>query len=346
MAHDRSILFLLAISSALAGCPAGDDGGAADSTGSASASDTDPVTVSVTDTDSATGMTSVTETDTSVDSSAGETGTPGACIGTGGAGAAGDPCTGNDGCASGVCTLYTDAPVNDDAVCGDEIPDCNTRITGTVFDFVTGMPVDGASVNVAGAIPAIADPANAPSLAMATAGADGRIDVTTDLPVKQAIGIIALVTSSTGYLTATGLAAPADAMNNYAVGTGNHDLWVVPADALTTWSDALATDPDVLPAQLPLGEAGGVVGLVRDATGAPIAGAVVAPMDAGSAAVIRYVTADNMIVADMTTETGVFLIIGPGLAEEFEASMGGTAIAGGTAGSANGAAFTLIMTGS
>ncbi|MFO0637178.1 MAG: hypothetical protein U0168_30500 [Nannocystaceae bacterium] len=238
-------------------------------------------------------------------------------------------------------------PLNDDAVCAPTPSmteqGCNTRITGTVFDFSSRMPVSGATVKVAGALNAITNPAGATALASATSGSDGRIDVTTEMPINQAIAIIALVEGSDGYLTATGLASPVMG-SVYAVGTGIHDLWLVPSAKLTAWSTALGADPEIDAASLPLGDAGGVIGLVRDATGMPIAGATVVPADASSGAVVRYVAADDTITADMTTDTGIFVVIGAAqTGEDFEARMGDTVLADGTAGSANGAAFTLIL---
>ena len=50
-------------------------------------------------------------------------------------------------------------------------------------------------------------------------------------------------------------------------------------------------------------------------------------------------------VADMTSAQGVFVIVDPGLGEDFGVEIGGMPVPGvqGTAGSANGAIFTLIM---
>jgi hypothetical protein len=330
---------------ALVACPAEDDGNddGADS-GSSSASTTMSTTNGTEVTDSMT----MSSTSSDPDTSTGDV-DPSECPGAGGAAAVGDACTANADCASGICVIFTDVPLNDDAVCGDNATvssaGCTTRITGTVFDFSSLAAVDGATMKVAGALNAITNPGGAMSLADATSGADGRVDVTTDVPVNQAIAIIALVEGPGGYLTATGLAAPVEG-STYEVGNGIHDLWLVPQDKVTAWSTALGSDPEVTAAQLPIGDAGGVVGFVRDATGAPIVGAVIEPMEATSASVIRYVAADDTIVSDMTTETGIFIVIGAAqTGEVFNATMGGSTIASGTAGSANGAVFTLILNG-
>lgn len=334
--------------STLGGCAAPDDGN--DDNADTTSATTDPsasTTMTMTSaTDSMTsGMTmSSTTADTEADTTEGE---EEVCYGVGGPNADGDPCAANDECMSGVCEIFTDVPLNDDAVCG-AMPSvtengCNTRITGTVFDFATGAPLEGATMKAAAALNAITNPAGADALAMATSGADGRVDVTTEVPISAAIAIIALVEGPGAYLTATGLATPAEG-SAYAVATGIHDLWSVPTASLDAWSTGLMTDVDVAPELLPLGDAGGIVGIVRGPDGAPIAGAVVEPVEAGGESVIRYVGTDDSIVADATTETGLFIIVGAvGTGEDFQATVDGTVVADGTAGTANNVVFTLIL---
>jgi len=333
---------------ALGACPADDDDdiGGTETDPSASATtptgSTDPSATDVTETDPS----DTTEDPTSVDTTAGP---DGMCLGVGGPNADGEGCAANADCASGVCSIFTDVPVNADAVC-DPTPDstdqgCNTRITGTVYDFSTLAPVEGAAVKAAAALQAITDPSGATAIVEATSGADGRIDVTTETPISAAIALIALVEAPGSYLTATGLASPAEG-SAYAVANAIHDLWLVPTVSLTAWNTALEGDADVaaiVPAVLPLGDAGGIVGLVRDATGAPIAGAVVEP-DVPSNAIVRYVAVDNTIVADATTETGIFIIVGAvQTGEDFNATVDGAVVGSARAGTANGAVFTSII---
>lgn len=332
---------------ALAACPAEDgDDTNADSTSSA----TGEPTTSMSTTDSMSASSTSPSTTADPDTSTGDI-DPSMCLGAGGPGAEGDACAANSECASGVCLLFADVPPPTDAVCGATPPvmgeHCSTHITGTVFDFSSRAPVEGASLKVAGALNAITNPAGATALASATSDAMGHVDTVTDVPVNQAIAIIALVEGPGAYLTATGLAAPPEGAGTfYATGNGIHDLWLVPQASLTAWSTAMMGDPEVPATSLPLGDAGGVVGFVRDATGAPIAGAVVAPANADSGAVVRYVAADDTITSDMTSETGIFIVIGAaGTGEDFTATMGGSTIAEGTAGTANGVVFTLILNG-
>jgi hypothetical protein len=270
---------------------------------------------------------------------------PGACPGAGvGAAADGDACTANADCASGVCTLYTDVPVNGDAVCAAAAEDCSTRVTGTVFDFRTREPIEGASVIVAAALQAATNPTGAMALVEATSDAEGRIDASSSGPIAAPIGIVALTAAGGYFLTATGVAAPwEDGGSEYNVGTNIHDVWAVPETDLQDWSDELSMDAGIPPENLPLGDAGGVVGFVRDASGNPVAGAEVASTDDGSGAFIRYLEDDGSFSTDRTSDLGIFIILEPALAEQFEVSVDGAVVGGGTAGSANGAIFTLIV---
>lgn len=328
----------------LAGCP-GDDTSATtvsdDSTGPGvtdTTAGTDPTTADTTAADT------VNDTEAATDTADTTGEPPMECLGTGvGAAAEGDDCTANADCASGVCTIFTDVPLNDDAVCAATPANCGTRFTGTIFDFTTGEPLSGANVVVAAALQAATNPTGAMALVEATSGADGRIDETSPDALMAPIGIVGLTSSGGYYLTATGLAAPVDGGSTYNVGSNIHDIWAVPESDLQDWSDELSMDPEILPENLPLGDQGGVVGFVRDAAGLPIAGAEVASVDDGSGAFIRYLNDDGTFGVDRTSDLGIFVIIEPSLAEEFEVSVDGAVVGGGTAGSANGAIFTLIV---
>ncbi len=323
----------------LAGCPGDDTGGSGTS---------DASTGNTPSTDSGTSPDPTGAESTGADTTAGSGDPPMDCAGIGGAGADGDACTSNADCASGVCTIFTDVPLNDDAVC-DPTPDaCATRVTGTIFDFSTGDPVAGADLVVTGALSAATNPTGAPALISATSGADGRVDGLSDGAIGSAapvpLGIVGLASTAGYFLTATGLSSPNDD-GSYDVGNGIHDIWVVPEGELQDWSDALGGDGDVDPADLPLGEAGGVVGLVRDSAGVPTAGAVVASTEDVSEAVVRYLNDDGSFGVDSTSDLGIFVILNPAVPESFEATLDGVSLGGGTAGSTAGAVFTLIING-
>lgn len=333
----------------LAGCP-GDDSGTtvAGSTGDPTTgtdpTGTDPTTTGTDPSADTTAGTDPTTGETVGETDEPTTGGPMVCNGVGiGAGADGDTCTANADCASGVCTIFSDVPVNDDAVCAASAEDCSTRITATVYDFSNREPLAGADVLVAAALQAATNPTGAMAIVEGTSDADGHVDLTSAGPIMAPIGIVALTSSGGFYLTATGVAAPLDGGSTYNVGNSIHDLWAVPESDLQNWSDELSMDPEIPADNLPLGDAGGVVGLVRDPSNQPIAGVEVASTDDGSTAFIRYLQDDGSFTTDRTSDLGIFVIIDPALAEEFEASLDGASIGVGTAGSANSAIFTLIF---
>lgn len=328
----------------LIGCP-GDDTSPSDGTGSSSGSTTTPMTDSSSGVvaDSSSGGSS--SEGSSGESSSSTTGDPAVCMGIGGPNADGDACTANADCASGVCTIYTDAPVNDDAVCEAAAADCSMRVTGTIFDFVTGETVEAAELLVAPAIQASINPTGvteATALVAATSDADGRVDATSDGPFTASLGIVGLVSAPSYFLTITGVAAPGD-MDMYDVANAIHELWAIPEGDLSNWSDSL--DGDIPGEFLPLGEAGGVVGLVRDSSGMPVAGASIESENgAGTGALIRYLNDDGTFGMTETSDLGIFVIVNPGLGESFDAVVDGMPVPGGAAGSAADAVFTLIIT--
>ncbi len=259
--------------------------------------------------------------------------------------AIGEACTVNGDCASQVCVFYQDAPPAE-GTCEDTTANCATRFLGRILDFGTREPVEGVDVKVAQAIAASVNPVGAAALAMATSGADGTFDVVSDEQINSPLGVVGLSSAEGYYLTATGMAAPAEGAF-YGPASTIRDIWAVPSDLLTDWSTYLELDPEFAD-QLPLGDAGGVVGLVRDvATGEPIAGAVVVSTEPDtSGAVIRYLNeAGDDFTTDMTSSQGIFVIVKPGLGEDFGVEVDGAPVDGvtATAGSANGAVFTAIL---
>lgn len=330
--------FVLALALPTFGCPAGDDGGSGSTAGDDGADDdgTPTGTGMADDGASGTGMGSADTTGGGDDDGVMEGGTV----------PEGDPCTTNSECMSLVCELFTDVEANKDAVCAATPDGGNTRFTGTVWDFVTNQPVAGAQMGVAAAISAAVNPTMITPIVEATSGADGRIDATTAMPISATLGVVGLVSADGYYLTATGLAAPLEeGGSDYGPGNNIHDIWLIPTTDLTNWSEALAMDAEIDAGLLPLGDAGGVIGLVRDiATGTPVEGATVVSTLGASTALVRYLADDGTFNTTGTGPSGIFVILDPELAETFEAQMGGAAISGeGTAGSTNNAAFTLIL---
>ena len=315
-------LSLMTVLTATALMACGDDKGTSDTAASTGGA-----------TESPTSTTGAETTDGTTDGT-----TTGATTMMGGETAAdGEACSANGDCMSVACLKYRDL-VDGECVAA---PDGGaTRFAGTLLDFVSGAPVPNIEVRVIGAFAALSDPVGAPAVVTGNADADGKVDIVSPAAVDEGLGVIGIITGGDYYTSATGLASPVDGV--YGPMNGNRDIWGMPAAKLTEWSGYLMADVDVAPS-LPLGEMGGVVGFVRDGAGAPKAGAkVVSTKGDASTAKIRYLAADGLsFTSDMTSATGIFVLVGPGLAEKFKVE-GGTVE--GTAGSAEKAVFVMILT--
>lgn len=257
---------------------------------------------------------------------------------TGETAADGEPCVANGDCASQACLKYRDLG---DGECVGAPAGGNTRIAGTLVDFASGMPVPSTEVRVIGALDALLDPIGTEAKLTLTSDAMGQVDAVSTAPLDAGIGIVGLVGGGDYYTTATGLASNVE--GKYGPMNGNRDIWAVPSAKLTEWSGYLMADPDFAD-KLPLGEKGGVVGFVRDATGAAKAGAKVVSVTNGAAtgAKIRYLADDGLSFAgEVTGTSGFFVLVGPALAEKF--TVEGSDVEG-TAGSAELAVFVMILT--
>ena len=256
----------------------------------------------------------------------------------------GEACLANGDCMSLGCEKYRDLEMG---TCVAAPDGGNTRVMGTLVDFITLQPVPSTELRVLGALTALQNPVDGAADLTAMADANGQVDAISAAPFAAAFGEVGVVKGGSYYTTATGIAAPLDG-GGYGPMNGNHDIWAVPADKLTEWSGYLATDPefmiaDPMKAVLPLGERGGVIGFVRDrTTGMGVAGKTIVGADDGMTdATIRYLSEDGMSFnPDMTGSSGIFVLVNPGLAEAF--AVEGTMTAG-SAGSALNAAFVLIL---
>jgi hypothetical protein len=271
----------------------------------------------------------------------------------------GETCIENDECASNFCLGYTDAPNDPDAVCVLPPSACTTRVVGQVLEFGSGNVVAGANVKVTGAISASVNPVGATALAEGSTDDEGHYDLTTDDPVEQPLGIVGIVTGDGYHLSATGLASPVDdnsqlddegdptPTNFYGPANTIRDVWAVPLDTLAGWNAALEGDTE-LEGELPLGEKGGVIGFARSAeTGDPAPGITIVSTDGDTSdAIVRYLNeAGDAFDGTETASSGIFIIVNPGLGENFDALMGGepTDAPTGTAGSTNQSLFIMIM---
>lgn len=277
---------------------------------------------------------------------------------TGDAGSCGEPgaaepvypppgeCYNNQGCGTCNCLTFRDNPP--DAMASCEAPGAagSMRVTATLFEFPSTTPIANQEVTIHNAFQVgTLGIMGAPVVAMATSDAMGRFD-TTIMP-DDMIGMVAIVQADGFRATATGLAKPGPT-GDYEPSNAIHDIFVVRESDLTTWSDALAGDAAVAD-HLPLGEAGGVVGVARNRyTGEPVAGLTIVSKTNGDAtmAVIRYLQDDGTFTSDTTGAPGVYVLVNPALAEEFEAELDGTIVStrANKAGSGPPGVFTMNLT--
>ena len=251
-------------------------------------------------------------------------------------------CYNNAGCASCNCRTFRDNPPSGDAMCADDPGDGELTVTATLLEFPGNTPIPGQDVAVYKALEiGTLGPDNATALGMATSDGDGRIELRVT-PSDQ-IGIVATVRAEGFVDSATGLAKPP-----YEPSNAIHDLFAVPEADAQAWSDELANDPE-LAEFLPLGENGGVVGVARNRyTGEPEAGITIVSLTNGDStgAKLRYLEPDGTFNAEATTETGIYVLLDPQLAEEFEAELDGTIVSTrpNKAGSGAPAVFTMNLT--
>ena len=251
-------------------------------------------------------------------------------------------CYNNTNCPSCNCVTFQDNPPSADSMCG-EAGTGMMRVTATVWTFPDQTPITNQAIRVVGATDiGLNGPENAETIAESTTDAQGRFDVM--LTPTDQIGIVAIVQADGFHDTATGLAKPE--ANGYEAANAIHDVFVVPAQTLADYSATLEADAEAAE-HLPLGENGGVVGIVRNRyTGEPQSGIQIASLNGVSSAVIRYLNADGTWGTDATSETGVYAILNPVLAEEFEAQMGGAVVSTrpNKAGSGPPGIFTMNLT--
>lgn len=268
------------------------------------------------------------------------------CPGVGlGATPVGGACSANAECVSAVCTIFTDVPLGLAGVCDVPASDCSMRITATTRDIVSRQPKAAIEVRIATMSGLATDPMSATPVVSLLSDPSGRIDVVTPGPPDALVGLVALAEGFDFELTATTIAVPLEEdPSSYGVANDVHDVWVVPSEAVAAWSEELSLDGSIPVDALPLVEVGGVVGLVRDAAGAPIAGATVTPTPQGSGMVVRYLGEDGSFDADATGELGLFLILAPASDHELEVLLDGTLIGRGRVLSAHGVVVAFVIT--
>ncbi len=251
-------------------------------------------------------------------------------------------CYNNMGCGTCNCRTFRDNPPSTESVCADDPMDGQLTVTATLLEFPGNTPIPSQEVTIFNALEiGLMGPDNATPIGMVTADGDGRIE--TQVTPEDQIGIVATVRADGFVDTATGLAKPP-----YEPSNAIHDLFAVPQSDIDAWNAELAGDA-ALADFLPLGENGGVVGVARNRyTGDPEAGIQIVSLENGDAtgAILRYLNEDGSFNPDATTSTGVYVLLNPQLAEEFEAAKDGTVVStrANRAGSGAPAVFTMNLT--
>lgn len=227
----------------------------------------------------------------------------------------GEPTISCTACDEGHCIIFSDAPPDDAAYC-DALPaNENTRVTATVRSLSTQVAASGADVSIVSALEALTNPTGATDFLGGVTDGAGELDATSMSPIEASIGIIAMARREGFFLTGTATAEPLDGID-YGPGNDVHDLWLLNIADLEQWNGWLQSDVQTSP-YLPLGEQGGMVGLVRGPDGVPLSGVTVTSVQPVSEAIIRYAAPGSIIADGATSASGLFFVLNPGLGEEF-----------------------------
>ncbi len=231
-----------------------------------------------------------------------------------GTAANGEYCYKNVQCASGLCIGYRQTTPDPEGKCEAPSNPLKMVAVGTTIDFETREPVPGARIETAGAATGAMLGCNTPAAAIIISDEDGRFYKIVDKPI-DIVGYGATIREGNGYAnSACGVADPP-----YPPGFIRHDLLMVKKATLEKWSEMLEEDPD-MKNHVPLVVNGGVVGSVPCVdSGNPVIGAKLRSLNGNSGAKIRYLNADGTgFVTDGITESGIFVLVNPGLAEKFD----------------------------
>ncbi|MBN2803986.1 MAG: hypothetical protein JXR91_12910 [Deltaproteobacteria bacterium] len=265
-----------------------------------------------------------------------------------GSGENGDSCMVMEDCKSGFCATYSHAPADPDATCeaAPEIGD--VHLMATVTDFLSEEIIPNQEIKVGGGIDVAQNPEGFPVKQTIKSDADGKVDAlltgdTTAVP----LAIIVVAESDIYYPTSTGLVTPEAGCGMYPPATRNADIKLVKKDDLTSLSQALESSYPEEKDNLPLGDQGGVLGVIKGVdTGDGIEGTVIKSTNDTTASKIYYLNeARDGFTTDKTSSNGIFVILHSGLAEEFSAFINNKVISRrpATAGETKGVLFATTL---
>jgi hypothetical protein len=174
-----------------------------------------------------------------------------------------------------------------------------------------------------GLIAASINPLGAPADGEAFALGDGVFELLTDGVLEEPLGLMAVVESPDTWPTMTLVALPKGGTNANFYGPMNdyRDVFATSYDTIWQLSELLWEYPGLEP-YLPIGELGGVVGVVRDReSGQPVAGASVYADGFSQQGIVVYPDFESWSVWGETTgPEGLFVILGSAVGEEYRAA--------------------------
>lgn len=239
----------------------------------------------------------------------------------------GESCMTPEDCQSGLCLTFSHAPADVDATCESAPPVGDVHLAATVKDFMTGEPLAGVSLAVAGAIDVVANPQGFTPTDILASDSQGRIEtILTGATVKKGLGLVVVASLAPDYYpTTTGLVEPELGCGLYPSGIRNSDIKLMKNADLEELSSKLLADFPAEAENLPLGEKGGIVGTVRHVnSGAGVAGCELrSNLGAKSTAKMLFLDEDEEhFVQGVSSSNGIFIILNAALAERFDAYIG------------------------
>lgn len=241
----------------------------------------------------------------------------------------GASCMQLEDCVSGFCAVYSHTPTDANGTCQPAPPPGDIHVLGNVRDFMTDELMPNVTIKLGGAIDISQNPTGYPVAETLTSDANGLVDaVLTGDATHLILGIIAVIEADGYYPTSTGLAKPSAGCGMYEAGIRNPDLKMMKITDMNRLSDLLLAGYPALADSLPLGEKGGVVGLIRDVnSGEAVSGVEIRSANSASVAQIYYLNGSrDAFTADLSSSSGVFVILNPGMAEEFSAYQNDTIV--------------------
>ncbi len=265
-----------------------------------------------------------------------------------GTGKNGDHCLEMEDCASGFCTTSSHAPADKDAICAKAPAVGDIHLLSTLTDFMTGDIIPNQTLKVGGGFDVSQNPTGFPVAAEITSDKNGKIDeLLTGKTTKLPLAIVVVGEAKDYYPTSTGVSTPEAGCGIYPPATRNADLKMIKKADLTALSDALKNSYPDESDNLPLGDKGGVLGVIKFVeTGAGVKDTVVkSTIDTSKTRIYYLNKAQDGFTKDKTSENGIFILIKAGLAEEFVAYKNNKIISRrpATAGETSGVLFTTTI---